>query len=449
MAKKKKPSTSTTAGTSKVDLKSPLSPTGKDRPPIPSIFIPPTPSPSTQGPSSEEKPNLSHAAYTTPPASPPSQRAPLPSVSDVINSPKSPAEELNLNATAIVSPDLLALANFQASIKQALANLSTTIGELEEQSSRMQELGVDIKVHEQIDLLRVEVEKQIARQKADLETVEQTLAVKVKAALTELIKERMRESVRETISKLVQDKVHGELMAQIPGELREKLIAHHRQIEEVKSSIHNSEARRYNASLQSASLEVPLRPLLRPLPTPEQSPYPNLATSVPAPAPTPIRRSTSAFSGMCGPISRSQSYQHNNHSVAPTPSALFPKDLKSLFALGPDATKILLKEYGLESTTPSPTAEEANLGAPKMQRRASSNKSKAATAASQQPSIPEESDVEEEDVQLEAHVQDMNKFMSHIGVPFLMVPPPKRKETNAEKRRKLAPLIINTAPFVR
>lgn len=100
---------------------------------------------------------------------------------------------------------------------------------------------------------------------------------------------------------------------------------------------------------------------------------------------------------------------------AATPSALFPRDLNSLFSLKHGDAKALLKEYGLKSAAPSPISKEEQLKAPKLQKRTSSSK---AVPKTQQPSIPEESENSEDEEEMEEHVQDMNTFMAHIGVCY-------------------------------
>ena len=120
-----------------------LSPTGKEKAPIPSIFIPPTP-PASNGPLSQDLDEL-----WTPPASPQPALGMLPSATG----PRTHANrsaEVPLSAAAIASPELLELASFQASIKQALASLSSTMETLSVQSERMQQMGTDIKIHGQV-----------------------------------------------------------------------------------------------------------------------------------------------------------------------------------------------------------------------------------------------------------------------------------------------------------
>lgn len=153
----------------------------------------------------------------------------------------------------------------------------------------------------------------------------------------------------------------------------------------------------YNALQTMPDLNAPLRPLLRPLPTPEQSPVvisisrssslgystlPTPATVFPqGPAPTPIRRTAS------------NPFRLISDTVPPSPSPYFPRDMTTLFALNPEETKRLLREYGLTSATTSPTAEH-----PTRPRGLS---------------IVNE-DAAEEDPDI--HARDLNKFMAHIGV---------------------------------
>lgn len=83
----------------------------------------------------------------------------------------------------------------------------------------------------------------------------------------------------------------------------------------------------------------------------------------------------------------------------PTPSPLFPRDLKSLFALGPDATRRLLRDYGIDSKDEqSPATDEPR---PKAALRSS---------------IPESLTGSPLELDDEHHEQDIHRFMFHIGV---------------------------------
>lgn len=167
-----------------------------------------------------------------------------------------------------------------------------------------------------------------------------------------------------------------------------------------------SEARRHNANIRPTQ---PLRPLLRPLPTPQQSPTcivkrmlppttpmdPSPLSAFPrlkVPAPTPIATSSHC---LMIPGGSNQYIQ----VTPPTPSPLFPRDLKSLFALGPDAARRLLRDYGIDGKDEqSPATDEP---CPKAAPRSSI------------PESPIGSPLESDD---EHHEQRIHRFMFHIGV---------------------------------
>lgn len=133
-----------------------------------------------------------------------------------------------------------------------------------------------------------------------------------------------------------------------------------------------SDARQYNANKTPTER---LRPLLRPLPTPEQSPtcvvQRMLPTTTPmdpsplsafprlkVPAPTPIVTSSHY---LLLPGGSNQYVQ----VIPPTPSPLFPRDIKSLFALGPETARRLLRDYGLDSIDEqSPATDDPRPKAP-------------------------------------------------------------------------------------
>ena len=127
---------------------SPQSPTNVTKP-HPTIVIPPTPSP-TNGPSSGDRTLSPETGLWSPPMSPRSpqpRKLQLPSISDLWTTG---GDDLKPKAEAIASPEILAIAEFQGTIKKALANLSNTLGHLEAQSDRMQQMGADGKIREEV-----------------------------------------------------------------------------------------------------------------------------------------------------------------------------------------------------------------------------------------------------------------------------------------------------------
>jgi len=352
------------------------------------------------------------------------------------STPQVPNNGQNFTADEIASgnQDIVALADMFVTMKKALLSMTGSLEQLGNQSERMVSFALDVKAADQLKRLRFALDEQIEKQKEEVEGIRLALESKIKLEVEGRIRDQLRETVNVFVRERVQEKVQEELAKQIPDGLRQQVMDHQRQILEVKTTLHNSEARRYN-SLTITGKNAPIRPLLRPLPTPEQSPVvppisrstsvdnnsvlPTPTSAYPhVPAPTPIRRATS-----------------NPAREPPTVSALFPPDLRTLFAMDPDQTRQLLRDYGLVSESPTPVIEMPP-------------KPKALPDIDEEPSSTRDK-VDPPGENEEAHVADMNKFMAHIGLPFLMIPAPKahedstaRMSSRTRRKRLLTPLII-------
>jgi len=391
---------------------------------------------------STQDPQLLISPFATPPTSPSSLSFDLPppmmpqfsTVEQIL------VLEPTISADDIISKDIVAIADMFAMMKKAMLMMTSTFDRFEIQTEKFASLSLDIKAAEQLGHVRKALDDQIARQKVEVEDLGDKLRTKIKEAVQEKIRTQLYDIVRASVGEKVEEKVREELSTQIPEDLRQQIVEHRRQILEVKTDLHNSEARRYNAGLRRSSATTKLRPLLRPLPTPEQSPTiivmedsalnspVSALPSIRAPASTPIKRSTSnSFKG---------AYSFET-VVPPTPSPRFPRDLKALFQLGVEEARTLLREYGLASGVSSPVTPRPR-GIP---------------VAGDGEGTSDSADANGE-LSDEGHVQDMNKFMAHIGVPFLMIPPPKSQEPQSPtmspttRRRMLRPLIISATPNI-
>ncbi|KAJ6576848.1 hypothetical protein B0H10DRAFT_2101776 [Mycena sp. CBHHK59/15] len=248
----------------------------------------------------------------------------------------------------VATPELLAVGELVAAMKIVLGALGTTFDALGDQTARVASLGPALKAAEQVKKLRADLSEQIREQEKRTLEVKLLLEQAVKQSLTEELKTH----IHSTVEREVVERVKHQLNTQIPENLRKRVKSHKRQF--------SSAARQYNSALGPTALTDELRPLLRPLPSAEQSPAnANVGgTTVP---PTPIPE-----------------------EIVPTASPLFPRDLKALFSLKTEDALSLVKEYGLgeKVQTPStPTAEAAS--------------------ANDRPDSRE---------------RNLNRFMSHIGV---------------------------------
>ncbi|KAJ7502913.1 hypothetical protein B0H11DRAFT_609907 [Mycena galericulata] len=285
----------------------------------------------------------------------------------------------NLEPSVVLTPELLAVGELVAAMKGVVGALGTTFDSLGVQTERVASLAPALKASEQIKKLRSEIAQQIHEQEIRMLDVKLMLEEAVKQTLSEELKAH----IRATVAHEVKDRVAHQLNVQIPDNLRQQIKTHKRQILEVQRSLHNSEARQHNSALGPTALTDELRPLLRPLPSAEQSP----STAKPKAAPpTPVNCVDAA---------------------TPTASPLFPRDLKALFSLKSEEAQTLVTEYGL--------AEQA---------------------------LPITPIVGSNDA--DSRERNLNKFMAHIGVVgFQMHGFPGCASSSLEDQSCRLPLIIS------
>ncbi|KAH8087875.1 hypothetical protein BXZ70DRAFT_875678, partial [Cristinia sonorae] len=204
--------------------------------------------------------------------------------------------------------DVEAVEELLGTMKLTLTALGSTFDTLGEQTLHVAALGPAIDANHQISLVRKQLEDQHKRQEARMVEVKAMLKEEV---LDPRLQEKLREIasvvVKEIVRREIAERVRKELQEQIPQDMREQAARYKRQLMEVKASLHNSEARRYNALIRSSALDEPLQPLLRPFSKIDLTP--------------------------------------------PTPSPLFPRDITGLMRLSPNEARTLVRDYGLEPLT--------------------------------------------------------------------------------------------------
>jgi len=287
----------------------------------------------------------------------------------------------SVELSVVLTPELLAVGELVAAMRRVVGVLGTTFESLGEQTERVASLAPALKASEQIKQLQSDVALQIREQEMRLAST----GLSLEEAAKQTVSEEIKAHIHDIVEREVRERVARQLDVQIPEHLRQQIKSHKRQILEVQRSLHNSEARQHNSGLGPAALADELRPLLRPLPSAEQSPW-----SAP---PTPVRTS-------------------DETDTFPTASPLFPRDLKSLFALKSEEAQTLVKEYGLaEQATPiTPIIAEG--------------------------AVPTES-----------RERNLNKFMAHIGVVgFQMHSFPGWSSPEDQSTR--SPLIISVHPSI-
>lgn len=135
------------------------------------------------------------------------------------------------------------------------------------------------------------------------------------------------------------------------------------------------------------------------------------------PTPTPI--STVASGGMTSAEAGS-----TVNLEPPTPSPLFPRDLRSLFKLSPSDASTLVKEYGLGEITAPPSSEppEKEKSSPEASSATATTPSKKNKEKKQNKEAAEEAVEDPGDIESREH--NLNRFMAHIGVRAYLPPRP-------------------------
>ncbi|KAI0752988.1 hypothetical protein C8Q80DRAFT_488697 [Daedaleopsis nitida] len=288
------------------------------------------------------------------------------------------------NASSNRDPTASAVSELLKTMQNTLGSLGRTFDLLGDQTMHVASLGPAVDALFQITAVRGDIDDQHAREEDRMQQVKTALQDKVKGHLRETLKPKVNQIVAEVVKQAVADRVQRELAARIPSSLRQEIQEYKWQILRVKTSLHNSEARRHNAMIRATGLEEPLQPLLRPLNLPpveggnpaqaQGSGTPTTPTSTPPPgarrgrgstgnATTRLSIKTDTRSVRTSAAVTALEAQSPRTSIsadglggprvgeieAPTPSPLFPRDLMSLVSLGPDDAKTLVRDYGLVS----------------------------------------------------------------------------------------------------
>ncbi|KAI0799964.1 hypothetical protein C8Q74DRAFT_1233536 [Fomes fomentarius] len=343
-----------------------------------------------------------------------------------------------------------------------LSAVGNTFDVVREQTMRVAALGPAVDATYQIRAVEEEVDEQSKRQEEKLQDMKKSLQERFKKHMREVIRPHVHQLVTDMIKREVAERVRHQLSIQIPSSLREEIRQYNWQIMQVKTSLHNSEARRHNALIRASGLDEPLQALLRPLDTPstpgradapsdiQSSPRdaPANANSLQTPPSSPLQaRLRNVVRGCGGDANRlslntnvslrtsmavtalgSPTSTHSTGGTAvgvwdvqePTASPLFPRDLATLVSLGPEEARTLVREYGLigEDENEGDVDEEVQVAAvrtPTGRMRRDPRPTSAFTTTSDGQSWV--------NAGLQgSREEDINRFMRFIGVGFQVLP---------------------------
>jgi len=311
-------------------------------------------------------------------ATPNSSRAPSPArpalIINTATKQKSPQRPPSPPLTASPSVEETVqdhMDKYKNSIQNTLATLTVTCSVLGEQASRYADLGPAIDAGQKLAAFSKELNAQYDRQDQALRNMKDRLSTMYKGELARGINVRMEQRVQEKIAARVEEKVRDQLLKQIPANLQQEITHHKRQVLQIQTTLHNSEARRHNALLHIQDGSEQLRPLRRPF---EQAATPP-ATAIPTPNSSPKSSPASALDSL----------------EPPTPSPYFPKDVAHLVDLSPSEARRLVADYGLDPEKPH------RIGSP--------------------------------DAAFREKNSNLNRFLAHIGAPYQLLHNPASPAT--------------------
>ncbi|KAL4244999.1 hypothetical protein ABKN59_002865 [Abortiporus biennis] len=360
------------------------------------------------------KPAPDSAYDTTNARLPPIRTDAVPNHNAAPPTPTSPTNcSTSLPPDGPASKDTQAVTELLDTMKSTVGAVGATLDVLGNQTMKIASLVPAIDANNQISTVTKHVSDHYAKQEKKMEEVKDLFKKELSnTQLQERLKKVALVYAQEVIRREIAERVRKELEQQVTQDMREQVAQYQRRILEIRTLLQNSEARRHNAAIRSSNLEEPLKPLLRPLPpSPTLADLPSTPSSGKTIVNDPLSPANQPLPKTTRPNDRTQQKAQQRNSippkpelaelviennprtmiremdlVPPTPSPLFPRNLSSLMKMGVDDAKALVSEYGLHSGSP-PVASARESGQ-------------------------------------ESREEILNRFMSHIGVGFQLVPGP-------------------------
>jgi len=197
--------------------------------------------------------------------------------------------------TQFTLPPEVATANeILLTMKAALSSLGMTFDSMGAQTARMALLGSELEIAQQLNSLRTQMKNQDQKQEEGIAEIQELLKDLMEVQIIRHLQQQVETDIEIQMEEILKEQVAVNLERYIPKALQDELSDRKRELEDVQRALHNSESRRANADLRSSDTDGSLRTIYRP-----------------------------------------------NGEI----SALFPKTLRSLFALDAEASKQLLIDY--------------------------------------------------------------------------------------------------------
>ncbi|EPQ58046.1 hypothetical protein GLOTRDRAFT_126535 [Gloeophyllum trabeum ATCC 11539] len=271
------------------------------------------------------------------------------------------------------APDFLA----SMSLQSLLGKVVDALGEIFEKEALLREAKANA---EKIIAMKAELEAREIERERRIDEVKEQLRAQVEKHVQEIMTTQAADLIKGMVSQNLKKRVADELASesQIPETLKARIKETQPTLVNMQVDLYNREAKRYHGTIRSHKDKDPLRPPLRPAKSlSAESPSTSAAAAQKAIPPTPISARTNSGSNQ------------EMEVEPPTPSPLFPSNMRALMRLKLEDARRITAEYNW-------------------------------------PVIPEESEGGIGDGGGESREHYINTIMSHSGIPFKLPTSPQR-----------------------
>lgn len=178
------------------------------------------------------------------------------------SAPQTPGGALSVRSGMSNGPDLMPLNELVGSMKGALDHLGGVFDSLGEHTARVASLAPAMQAAHQIKQLKRQLAVQDSRQEERVQNLKVLLRDVIKAQIGDHLRYHIHLIIQERVQQEVARRVEDQLNKQFPPKLRDQLNRHKNQLEGVKRSLWDENARRQNSLLKDHQLEEPLSPLM-------------------------------------------------------------------------------------------------------------------------------------------------------------------------------------------
>jgi len=178
------------------------------------------------------------------------------------SAPQTPGGALSVHSGMSRGPDLHPLNNLVGSMKGALDHLGGVFDSLGEHTARVASLAPALEAAHQIKQLKRQIVKQDDRAEERVQDLKVLVRDVLKAQIGEHLRHHVHLIIQEKVKERVAQHVETQLKIQFPDALREQVARHKLQLQGVKRSLWDSNARRQNALIKEYQLTEELHPLM-------------------------------------------------------------------------------------------------------------------------------------------------------------------------------------------